>query len=308
MAIAPNLQVLYRRLDDILFGWVPLLKTEAKSYNLYSCSTPTGIYTLFESGIKNEIDKNYKNKVVALVKDTDIPIPSGNIAPSGPPGAKYYFKLTFVDPVGVESDIALSAPCIVYPAGVANIFENEHRDKNNHNFGWVETKERWEKVQLTDEGKLMVDATLDAGSVTIGNVKIATRPDGSTLEFVLVDNSRRVVTSNDPNVLSRVRQYQEAVNVLPNTETTLLTYTNAAAFFVDKVSCSGTADAVFKLKVNGITQQTLRNSWNNRNVTFDFITNSSKFSAGNTITVTVSHVEQTSHDYEATLMGYTYTY
>ena len=88
MPLAPKAQVLYRRTNDILFGWIPLSSIVAKSYNLYASSSLGGVYLLVKSNIQNVLDKNY-NKVVIYVKDTDIPIS---------PLIRYYFKLTFVDP------------------------------------------------------------------------------------------------------------------------------------------------------------------------------------------------------------------
>lgn len=299
MPLAPKVQVLYRRNGDIAFGWLPLESSEAKSYNLYSSSTPVGVYALLKSGIPNRVDKNYRNKVVVFVKDIDVPIPAN---------VRYYFKITFVDLSNIESNINLSPVTTIYPPTVDYHFEGEQQEANNHNFGWVEQNQRWEKLLLTADGKLMVDATVDIGSITIGNVKIAQRPDNATLEYVLVDNNRRVVVSQDPSIYNRVRDYEEKTTVLPHVETIVLTYTNAQAYYLEKIVCTGTADAKFKLKLNGSTFAVLRNSWNNRNVTFDYSDKSLYCSAGTTITVTVLHTEKISQDYETTLTGFTYVY
>jgi hypothetical protein len=299
MPLAPKVQVLYRRDGDVSFGWLPLATTDAKSYNLYSSPTPAGIYVLLKSNIDNRVDKNYKNKVIVLVKDAEVPIPAN---------VRYYFKLTFVDPANVESNINLSPVTTIYPHTVDLHYEGEQQEANNHNFAWVEQNQRWEKLLLTADGKLMVDTTVDIGSITIGNVKIAQRPDNATLEFVLVDNNRRVVVSQDPTSYNRVRDYEEKTTVLPNVETIVLTYTNAQAYYLDKIVCTGTADAKFKLKLNGTTISVLRNSWNNRNVCFDFSDKSVYCSAGTTVTVTALHTEKISQDYETSLTGFTYTY
>jgi len=297
MPLAPKVQVLYRRNSDIFFGWVPLDKSEAKSYNLYSSSTPSGVYTLLKSDIPNLIDKTYKNKVSAHIQDSDIPIP---------PNVRYYFKLTYLDLANIESNINLSAVTTIYPGTVDYHFEGEAQEANNHNFGWVEQNQRWEKLLLTSDGKLMVDAVVDIGSITIGNVKIAARPDGTTLEYVLVDNNRRVVVSEDPTVFNRFRDFEETVTVLPNVETIALTYTNAQSFYLEKIDCSGTADGKFKLKLNGTTIDVKRTSWNRRNEVFDFYSKAVYCSAGTTVTVTVEHNEKNSQDFEASLFGYTY--
>lgn len=299
MATAPKVQVLYRRDGDISFGWLPLDKTEAISYNLYSAPTPSGVYSLLKSSIPNRVDKNLRNKVGILVKDSEVPIPFNT---------RYYFKLTFIDSASIESDINLSQVTSVYPHTVDLHFEGEQQEANNHNFGWVEQNQRWEKILLTADGKLKVDATVDIGSITIGNVKIAARPDGTTLEYILADNNRRTVVSNDPTVYSRIRDYEETTTVLPNTETLVLSYTNVQPYYLEKILCSGTADAKFKLKLNGSPIATMRNSWNNRNITFDYSDKSLYCSAGTVVTVTAIHKETQSQDYEASLNGFTYSY
>jgi len=297
MPVAPKVQVLYRRNGDISLGWSPLEKSEAKSFNLYGSSTPSGIYSLVRSNIQNKVDRNLKNKVSALVKDSEIPIP---------PNTRFYFKLTYIDLADIESNIALSPIATVYPFSVDLHFENEQQEANNHNFGWVEQNQRWEKLLLTPDGKLMVDATVDIGSISIGNVKIAARTDGTTLEYVLVDDNRRIVVNQDPSAINRIRDYEEVTTVLPDTETVLLSYTNAEVYYLEKVMCSGSADAVFKLKLNGVVIATLRNSWNDRNIVFDFSDKSIYCSANTTVTVTVKHSEINSQDYEASLLGYTH--
>ena len=253
---APQLQVLYRRNGDVSFGWTPLSKTEAKTYNLYSSATPAGVYSLLKSGIPNTVDrKTYKNKVWTLVKDEDVPIPYNT---------RYYFKLTAVDSSDVESNIALSPFAIVYPPTVNFYYEGEKQEANSHNFGWVEEHQRWEKLLVTADGKLVVDANVTIGDITIENVKVAALDDNVTLQYLLVDSGRRLVTTEDPSAITRIRSFTEASNVVTNVETTVLTYTNVSEFYLEKVTCSGTADALFRLKINGTTIMVLRNSWNNR--------------------------------------------
>ena len=275
MPAAPKLQVLYRRLGDIQFGWIPLKQSEAKSYNIYASVNPAGPYVLIKSNIQNKPDKQSGSigtgaKVKTYIKDTDVPIPDKTT---------YYFKLTFIDQTNIESNINLSLVCVVYPAGVEWFWENEDEPKNNHNMAWVESRKRWEKVGLTDDGKLLTDATVNIGQITLGNVKVAARPDNVTVEYLLVDNNRELIARLDPNSISRIDDYEETNGVIPNIETTILTYTNISPFFIEKIACSGTSDAVFKFKINGSTRQTLRNSWNNRNIIFDFSTISTIFSA-----------------------------
>jgi hypothetical protein len=292
----PQLQVLYRRNGDIFFGWIPLSKSEAKTYNLYSSATPAGVYSLFKSGIQNVIDKTYKGKVCALVKDVDVPIPLNS---------RYYFKLTAVDASSVESNINLSPFATVYPPTVDPHHEGEAEEANTHNYGWVEQNQRWEKFLLTPDGKLSVDANVEIGDITLENVKIAALADNTTLQYLLVDNDRRLVVKQDPTSISRFRSYEEASNV-PTTETIVYTYTNAGSFFIEKILCTGTADALFKLKINGTTISALRNSWNNRNVVFDFSDKSIQCSAASTVTVTVKHNEKVNQSYETSMFGFTY--
>lgn len=310
MATVPILQVLYRRADDIMFGWQPLLRTEAKGYNLYSSSSDTGSYTLVKSNILNEKDKQYK-KVIVIVKDAEIPIPENfNIPPiqgGVVRGTTWWFKLTYIDQTNTESSLAASPAIVVRPDGVEPFFENENEVQNNHGFAWVEERHRWEKLVLTEDGKLKVDAVVNIGDITVENVKIAARPDGTTLEYILVDSERKVIVRTDPNSIDRIEDYEEKIGVVPNTETIILTYTNSLEHFIEKIVCSGTSDAIFKLKVDGSTIRTLRNSWNDRNVTFDFSTIQRKLAANAVITVTAKHSEIHNQDYESNLIGFTFT-
>ncbi len=294
---APRLQVLYRRNGDIFFGWIPLSKTEAKTYNLYSSATPTGIYTLVKTGIANLVDKNYKNKVCTLVKDTDVPVPQN---------VRYYFKLTAINSSDVESNINLSPYATVYPPTVDFHLEGEQQEANSHIFAWDETSQHWQKLLITDDGKLKVDANVTIGDITIENVKVAALSDGTTLEYLLVDNNRRLIVSEDPSTVSRVRSFVETPVVVPITETTILSYVNAAAYYLERIFCTGTADALFRVKLNGTTICALRNSWNNRNVLFDFLDKSVQCPAGTTVTVTAYHTEASNQGYESGLFGYTY--
>lgn len=293
----PQLQVLYRRNGDIFFGWIPLSKIEAKTYNLYSSATPTGIYTLVKTGIANTVDKNYKNKVCVLIKDSDVPIPIN---------VRYYFKLTAVDPSSVESDINLSPYAVVYPPTVDFHLEGEQQEANSHGFAWDETTQHWQKLLITNDGKLKVDANVTIGDITIENVKVAALSDGTTLEYLLVDVNRRLIVSSDPSSISRIRSYVETPSVVSSTETTILSYTNAGAYYLEKILCTGSADALFKVKLNGTTISALRNSWNSRNVIFDFVDKSVQCPAGTTVTVTVYHTEISNQSYESGLFGYTY--
>jgi hypothetical protein len=294
---APKLQILYRRNGDIFFGWVPLSKTEAKSYNLYSSATPSGVYSLVKSGIPNTVDKNYKNKVCALIKDSDIPIPAN---------VRFYFKLTAVDPSNVESDINLSPYATIFPPTVDFHLEGDAQEANSHVFAWDENSQHWAKLLVTNDGKLKVDASI--GDITLENVKVAARPDGTTIEYMLVDNNRRLVVSHDPSTYNRIRSYADSIIVAPNSETTVLTYMNASSYYLEKIQCTGTADALFKVKINGSTIGALRNSWNNRNVIFDFSDKSVQCPAGATITITAYHTETQNQSYDTGLFGYTYSY
>ena len=313
MPTVPTLQVLYRRRDDIMFGWKPLKNTEAKYYNLYASPTSAGAYTLVKSKILNQVDESvYKGKVISLIKDADVPIPSN---PSYPPeqggvvlhSTRYYFKLTFVDLSNVESNLASSPAILVHPPNVEPFFENEDEVKNNHNMAWVESRKRWEKMQLSDDGDLKVEADINIDTVNLGNVKVAARPDGTTLEYIFVDDNRKLVIRSDPNSIDRISDYEEKTSVPKNIETTILTYTNTLAYFLEKIVCSGTCDALFKLKIDGTTTRSLRNSWNNRNVTFDYSTIAKKIPPNAIITITVIHVEPNNHNFESNLEGFTFT-
>ena len=292
-----QMSVLYRRTGDISFGWNSLDKTLATSYNLYSSPAIAGPYTFVKS-IKNNVDKNLK-KVAALVKDTDVPLPSN---------VRYYFKLTLVSPLNVESNISDSPVTIVFPPDIHPFWENEAEEANSHNYAWVEENQRWEKLVQTPDGKLKVDASVTIGSITLSDIQIATLPDNVTKVYLLADSERRTVVSVDPNVYSRLQSFEEHTAIATNVETTILTLTNASQYFVSKIACTGTADGVFKFKINNIVSQVLRNSWNNRNIEFNFIDKDLLIPAGSTVTVSVTHKEKLVQDFECSIFGFTYSY
>jgi len=262
MAYAPRPQILYRRNGDIFFGWAPLSRTEAKSYNLYSSATSAGVYS-FLSSIPNIIDKNYQNKVCVLIKDAEIPIPAN---------VKYYFKLTYIDLSNVESNINLSAIIAVYPFGVNPNYEGEQRDLNSHIFAWEETDQHWEKLLINSEGRLKADVVID------------------------------------PLSINRINDYEEALNIAPGVETEILSYTNAQSYYLEKIACSSTADALFKLKINGLTINTLRNSWANRNIFFDYSDKSFYCAPATIVSIAVYHTEVNNQNYETSLFGYITTF
>lgn len=287
----PQAQVLYRRAEDILLGWSQLSKSDAKTYNLYACSTPTGVYVLLKNGIPNVVDKNYKSKVIVFVEDSDVPIPSNT---------KYYFKVTYVSPFGIESDINLSQYTTVYPAGVAPSFEGEWKEANGHIFGWSDDRLRWEKLLIKEDGKLLVDA-----EITNSDSKVAALEDDTTLKYLLVDNSRRLVVKQDPTYINRINSYSEMNNIVGGLETTIFTYTNPIVFYIENILCTGTADTLFRLKVSGTTIASLRNNWSNRNINFDF-NKSIRCNAGVTVSITAYHSELANQSYATSFFGYLY--
>jgi len=297
MPTLPALQILYRRDGDILFGWNK--EAGIKYYKIYSCATFGGVYTLVASDIPNVEDKTiYRGKVIHPVKDSSIPIP---------PLVRYYFKLTYIDTSDIESDINLSPATTVFPAGVEWFHENEDEVKNNHNMAWVEVRQRWEKVELTPDGKLKVDATVNIDEITLGNVKVAARPDGTTLEYILVDNNRKLIVRPDPESISRIADVEESTGIVKNVETTVLTYSNVTAYFVEKIACSGSSDFIYKMKIDGTTNQVKRSSWNNRNPVFDFSTIARRIPGSATLTITATHKEKANQECEINLTGYTFT-
>jgi len=299
MPSVPTVSVLFRRKDDILFGWPQLPTSQCQYYKLYSCATSAGAY-VFLKNVPNskDIAYGYKGKIVVYVKNVEIPIP---------PLVRYYFKLTFVDLANIESNIALSSPIEVFPDQVEPFWENEDEPRNNHNFGWVEPRQRWEKVQLDANGRLITDAIVNIDNIQLGNVKVAQKPDNVTLDYMLIDNNRKLIVRTDPESIARIAQYIETPNVVKNVETTILSYVNAAPYFVEKAVCSGTSDAVFKLKIAGTTIRTLRNAWNDRNTTFDYSTIARRIPAASTVTITALHAEKVVQNFEASLEGFTFT-
>ncbi len=297
MPTLPALQILYRRDADILFGWNK--EADIKYFKIYSSATSGGAYTLVASDIPNVEDKTvYRGKVIHPVKDSDIPIPAL---------VRYYFKLTYVDTSDIESNIALSPVTTVFPAGVEWFWENEDEVKNNHNMAWVESRQRWEKVELTDDGKLKVDATVNIGSITLGNVKVAARADNTTVEYLLVDNNRFLVVKQDPNSITRIADVEETTGINKNVETVVLTYSSVNAYFVEKIACSGSGDFIYKMKIDGTTNMVKRSSWNNRNPVFDFSTIARRIPGSATLTITALHKEKATQECEINFHGYSFT-
>jgi len=294
MATAPKLQVLYRRVGDILFGWNPLPATDAAYFNIYASATSGGTYRLVKSNIANQADKTvYRTKVVVYVTDAAAAIP---------PNKDYFFKLTVVDRLGTESPLTNSDPVEVYPAGVEWFWENEHEDKNNHNFAWVESRNRWEKVQLTDDGKLITDAEVNIGDITLGNVKVAARADNTTLEYLLVRDDRALIVK-PLDEFTTVTAYDNDI-ISTGVETVILSHNEGTQFYLTKVICSGTADARYALKIGSTTISAERSSWNNRNVKFEFGRKGLDIGAGSVVNVTALHSEPVDQAYEISLFGY----
>ena len=299
MPQVPALQILFRRQGDILFGWNVIPKNQVKSYNIYSSPTQSGTYTFLKNIVNSrEINSPYKGKTVTYVKDTDVPLPTNT---------NYWFKLTTIDTSNVESNINDSIAIVVYPPNIEPFFENEDEVRNAHNMAWVESRHRWEKILLTDDGRLKTDSIVNIDEIQLGNVKVAQKPDNVTLDYMLIDNNRKLIVRNDPDSISRIAHFQTISNINKNLETTLLTYTNASAYYIEKIVCSGSADAVFKMKIDGNIIRVLRSSWNNRNVTFDFSTIARKISPNSIVTITIIHYEKTVQLFEASLEGFTFT-
>jgi len=256
MATVPTLQVLYRRASDILFGWKPLPPAEAAYFNLYASDTEGGTYRLIRSKIANQTDKKYRTKVVATIKDAEI-----GLSTTPPPVVDYWFKLTFVDRIGSESALGDSTPKKVLPAGIEPSFENEQEDKNNHNFAWKneqedknnhnfawnDSRKRWEKVLVDDDGKLVVDAQVDIGSITLGNVKVAARSDNTTVEYLLVRDDR-VLYVKPLDEFTTITAY-DFDTIAASSETTILSHNEGSLFYLTKVICTGEADAIYRLKI-----------------------------------------------------------
>jgi len=300
MATVPTLQVLYRRASDILFGWKPLPPAEAAYFNLYASDTEGGTYRLIRSKIANQTDKKYRTKVVATIKDAEI-----GLSTTPPPVVDYWFKLTFVDRIGSESALGDSTPKKVLPAGIEPSFENEQEDKNNHNFAWNDSRKRWEKVLVDDDGKLVVDAQVDIGSITLGNVKVAARSDNTTVEYLLVRDDR-VLYVKPLDEFTTITAY-DFDTIAASSETTILSHNEGSLFYLTKVICTGEADAIYRLKIGSTIISVERSSWNNRNVKFEFGVKGIEIGGGSTVNVTAEHEESSNQKYEISLMGYKYT-
>ena len=85
-------------------------------------------------------------------------------------------------------------------------------------------------------------------------------------------------------------------------EATVVTTTPGSDGYLKSVVCSGNAQAIFRIKVNGATIGSARNAWTDRNVTIDL--GNQKFSSGDVLLVTAENLGKLTADYEARINAF----
>jgi len=175
---------------------------------------------------------------------------------------------------------------------------------------------------FTPGGKLEVEAGLIVEDIRIGAVEIKDGDSDIRLDVELdVTKNAAFVQSESlaqedtlQDILDEIKKiviesaevwysYNENAAVLPNTETTLITYTVPVGKTarLKTVNTSGSASGLFRVKVNSSTMLTGRTSWNNRNWTV--VLGTLQASAGNAITLTVIHNETINQKFEGSVGG-----
>jgi hypothetical protein len=175
--------------------------------------------------------------------------------------------------------------------------------------------------QFTPAGALIVDATF-SGTITIGAVTLKDWDSATQLDIEL-DVTHNALFVQSDSLASEVTlkavldaivvgtgevwySYNDNTAVIKNVETTLLTYIVPVGKTarVKNFDGSGTADGLFRLKINGATKFTGRLSWNNRNLIA--VLDTLDVTAGNSITVTVYHTEAQNQTFEVAIGGLLY--
>jgi hypothetical protein len=167
------------------------------------------------------------------------------------------------------------------------------------------------------EGRLRTDSKITANisgaqeviiSHTDDSIKIG---DGTDFLAVNADGSINVTSvASLPSNETSYFQYGEISSIPSASETNILSYTVpvATTFFFLRASVSGTNLAIYKVKVNGTTQETKRTWWTKFNEDFELSLQNNKgleLSAGDIVTVTVLHNSASLGDFNCTIKGVT---
>lgn len=135
-------------------------------------------------------------------------------------------------------------------------------------------------------------------SVDISNISLS--PDVNIISSIPLDVNLTGVPGATP-----VPTYAEANLVPPSSLTTIASYVVPAgkSFYAQGFVAGGTANAWFKLQINGVTVMSARSTTAQQTVTPSFLAACPVASPGDTITLAVIHEAATNADFEGTILG-----
>lgn len=179
--------------------------------------------------------------------------------------------------------------------------------------GGVGPDDHFHALNLTDDGRLMVDAVITLSTTEL-EIEVDTVDGDNVGMFGYINGD-----FNDPHPVSVTPTGEVNVSISPNksmvtvydeddiatgNEIVVAAYTVPAGryFSLVKVEASGRADAVFRLRKNADMIGAQRNNWCDRNIKFDYFYGLN-CNPGDIIALTVYHTELTSIPFNATIYG-----
>ncbi len=137
-------------------------------------------------------------------------------------------------------------------------------------------------------------------SIDISNISLS--PDVNIISSIPLDVNLTGIPGSTP-----ANTYAEVTLVPPSSLTTVASYTVPAgkSFYIQGFVAGGTANAWFKLQINGVTVMSARSTTAQQTVTPSFLTSCPVASAGQTVTIKVIHEESSNADFEGTILGVT---
>jgi len=119
------------------------------------------------------------------------------------------------------------------------------------------------------------------------------------------DTCVRTLESRDSSQIAGLYKGQilsnSVASVPADSDTLLLNLTvGAGETYIGDISATGTADGIYTLRIDGLFASQRRTAWNDRNAIFKF--QFLKLTAGQVITLHVTHEEDVAQDYSADLI------
>jgi len=161
----PLIQI-YRNGGQIELIWDLQSRLLYRTFNLYGSATEGGVYTKLVSNIPNASTPAFPRSANASLLRQELGVGIDD---------PYYFKITSVSILGVESDVNLSHAKRVPPVHVIGPRTRDDPDIMSQLLAWDATEEEWRRVELINVSgidRLAVDADLSGVSITVGAVEI----------------------------------------------------------------------------------------------------------------------------------------